>query len=402
VLAIRAGRAFDGEQALAGGALVLTDGGRIVGIEPGTASLPEGWPVIEVPGATLLPGLIDAHVHLCGDSGEGALERLPGHSDAELHQVIERALGQQLAAGVTTVRDLGDRRWAALGWRDRLVAGNGGPSYPTIVASGAPITSPGGHCWHMGGEAQGQRQLRQAVRERAERRVDVVKVMASGGNTTPGTDVLACQFTLQELQLVVEEAHRHGLPVTAHAHGLPAVEQAVAAGVDGIEHGSCLTPTGIQQPDRLLEALAVRQIAVCPTVGWAPGVAPAIAPVVLARMAQAGITLEGFRAAVARAHRAGIRLAAGSDAGIAPVKPHGVLPQTVVALVEAGIPAVEALASATASAARACGLGDRKGRLRVGYDADLLLVDGDPLADIGSLHHVAGVILRGAVADATQ
>jgi imidazolonepropionase-like amidohydrolase len=401
MLAIRAERAFDGEQTIRGGALVLTDGGRIVGIEPGTAPLPEGWPVIEVSGATLLPGLIDIHVHLCGDSQHGALERLPGHSHAELHQVIEQALRQQLAAGVTTVRDLGDRRWAALEWRNRA-AGNGGLPYPTIVASGPPITSPGGHCWHMGGQAKGAQQLRQAVRERAERRVDVVKVMASGGNTTPGTDVMACQFTLQELRLVVEEAHRHGLPVTAHAHGLPAVEQAVTAGVDGIEHGSCLTPTGIRQPDRLLEGLAARQTAVCPTVGWAPGVAPAIAPAVLARMAQAGITLEAFRAAVARAHRVGVRLVAGSDAGIAAVKPHGVLPETVVALVEAGIPAVQALASATSRAAQACGLGDRKGRLRPGYDADLLLVDGDPLVDIGVLRRVAGVMLRGAMANLGQ
>jgi imidazolonepropionase-like amidohydrolase len=402
MLAIRSEWAFDGERAIPGGALVLTDGGRIVGIEPGTAPLPDGWPVVEFPGATLLPGLIDAHVHLCGDSQNGALERLPGHSDTELHHAIERALRQQLAAGVTTVRDLGDRRWAALKWRDRLAAGNGEPPYPTIVASGPPITSRGGHCWHMGGEAEGPAQLRQAVRERAERRVDVVKVMASGGNTTPSTDVMACQFTLQELRLVVEEAHRHGLPVTAHAHGLPAVEQALAAGVDGIEHASCLTPTGIRQPDRLLEGLAARRIVVCPTLGWAPGVAPAIPPAVLARMAQAGITLEAFRAAVAHTHRVGIRLVAGSDAGIAPVKPHGVLPETVAALVEAGVPATQALAAATSRAAQACGLGDRKGRLRVGYDADLLLVDGDPLADIGTLRRVAGVMLRGAMADLGQ
>jgi imidazolonepropionase-like amidohydrolase len=402
VLAIRAERAFDGEQAIPGGALVLTDSGRIVGIEPGSAPLPEGCPVIEVPGATLLPGLIDTHVHLCGDSRDGALQRLPDHSDADLDRVIEQALRQQLAAGVTTVRDLGDRRWAVLEWRDRRAAGNGRPPCPTIVASGPPITSPGGHCWHMGGQAKGHAQLRQAVRERAEREVDVVKVMASGGNTTPGTDVMACQFALEELRVVVEEAHRHGLPVTAHAHGLPAVEQAVAAGVDGIEHGSCLTPTGIQQPQRLLEALAARQTVVCPTLGWAPGVAPAIPPAILARMAQAGITLEGFRAAVGRLHRAGIRLVAGSDAGIAAVKPHGVLPETLVALVEAGVPATDALASATSRAAQACGLGDRKGRLRAGYDADLLLVDGDPLANIGALRRVAGVLLRGAMADAAQ
>jgi imidazolonepropionase-like amidohydrolase len=398
MLAVRAERAFDGDHAIQGGALVLVDGGQIVGVEPGSAASPQGWPVVGVPGATLLPGLIDAHVHLCGDSQDGALERLPGHSDTELDQIIERALGHQLAAGVTTVRDLGDRRWAAVEWRDRLAAGNGGPAFPTIVASGPPITSPGGHCWHMGGQAQGPAQLRQAVRERAERRVDVIKIMASGGNTTPGTDIMACQFTLEELRVVVEEAHRHNLLVTAHAHGLPAVEQAVAAGVDGIEHGSCLTPTGLQQPVGLLEALATRQTVVCPTVGWAPGVPLTAPPAVVARMAQAGITPDAFRAAIARAHRAGVGLVAGSDAGIAPTKPHGVLPETLVALVGAGVPATEALAMATSKAAQACGLGDRKGRLRAGYDADLLLVDGDPLADIGALRRTSKVMLHGRTA----
>lgn len=398
MLAVRAERAFDGEQAVPGGALVLTDGGRIVAIEPGSAPAPDGWPVAEAPGATLLPGLVDAHVHLCGDGRDGALQRLPDLGDAELDGVIERALGEQLAAGVTTVRDLGDRRWAVVAWRDRLAAGNGGPRHPTIVASGPPITSPGGHCWHMGGEAAGVAQLRGAVRERAERRVDVVKVMASGGHNTPGSDVMACQFDLDELRVVVAEAHARGLPVTAHAHGLAAVELALAAGVDGIEHCSCLTPTGIRQPERLLQDLAAGQVVACPTVGWAPGMAPAVAPVVAARMARAGISFEAFAAAVGRLHRAGVRLAAGSDAGIAVIKPHGVLPETVVALVAAGVPAAQALASATSVAAQACGLGDRKGRLRVGYDADLLLVTGDPLADPGALRRVSTVVLRGAVA----
>src|SRR6266704_2433370 len=152
MLAVRAGRAFDGEGAIPGGALVLTDGGRIVGIEPGSVDPPDGWSLVELPGATLLPGLIDTHVHLCGDSRMGALDRLPGYSDEELTGVIEQALAAQLAAGVTSVRDLGDRRWSALEWRDRIAA-DGATGSPTIVASGPPITSPAGHCWHMGGEA---------------------------------------------------------------------------------------------------------------------------------------------------------------------------------------------------------------------------------------------------------
>jgi imidazolonepropionase-like amidohydrolase len=395
MLAVRAGRAFDGERAVPTGALILTDGGRITGIEPASADPPDGWPLVESPGATLLPGLIDTHVHLGGDSGMGALDRLPGYDDAELAGVIERALRRQARAGVTTVRDLGDRRWSVLEWRDRVAVagGEGTTSHPTIVASGPPITSPAGHCWSMGGEAHGAEELRQAVRQRAERRVDVVKIMASGGAATPGTDVLACQFRLDELRLVVEEAHALGLPVTAHAHGLPAVEQAVAAGVDGIEHCGCLTASGMEVPDDLLEALAVGGIQVCPTLGKTADATP---PPALAKiMARTGMTWEGRLAMVGRMHRAGVRLISGADSGISAGKPHGILPEAIIDLVDAGLTPVEALASATSAAARSCGLADRKGRLRVGYDADLLLVDGDPLADVTALRRVAAVVLRG-------
>jgi imidazolonepropionase-like amidohydrolase len=196
---------------------------------------------------------------------------------------------------------------------------------------------------------------------------------------------------------VVEEAHAHGLPVTAHAHSVPAIEQAVAAGVDGIEHCSWLTPDGIQQPERLLAELAASRIAVCPTMGRAPGVAPQ--PAVVAAMARAGITLEGVRAAVGRMYHAGVRLVLGSDAGIGLAKPHGILPEAVADLVAAGVPPAEALAAATSRAASAFGLGDRKGRLRAGYDADLLLVDGDPLADAGALGRVSDVVLAGTTVE---
>ena len=125
--------------------------------------------------------------------------------------------------------------------------------------------------------------------------------------------------------------------------------------MDGVEHGSCLTPTGIRQPDRLLEGLAARQTAVCPTLGWAPGVPPWRPHQPWSPMVQAGITLEAMRAAVRRAHHAGVRLVAGSDAGIAPLKPHGVLPETLVALVEADVPATEALAMATSGRLRPAG-----------------------------------------------
>lgn len=392
-LAVRAGRAFDGREPMPAGALVLCADGRIVGVEPAAAPVPQGWPVADYPDATVLPGMIDCHVHLCGDSRNGALDRLPDYSDDELDQVIGTALRAQLAAGVTAVRDLGDRRWAVLAWRDRVAAGTAGFPAPAIVASGPPLTTRGGHCWHMGGEASQPEELRAAVRERAERGADIVKVMASGGMMTAGTDVLACQYSLDQLRIVVEEAHACGLPVTAHAHALPAVIQAADAGADGIEHCSCLTDHGIDQPAELLERLAANRTIVCPTMGRAPGAVPP--PAVLAMQQRTGTTWPARQAMTGALYQAGVTIVSGVDAGISSGKPHGILALAIADLVAGGIPAASALATATSMAADACGLGDRKGSLRAGYDADLILVDGDPLSDIAVLGDVRAVYLGG-------
>jgi imidazolonepropionase-like amidohydrolase len=282
-------------------------------------------------------------------------------------------------------------------WRDRLTAGVAESLSPTIVASGPPITSTGGHHWSMGGEVEGADQLRAAVRERAARRVDVVKIVASGGNLTPGTDVIACQFALDELRLVVEEAHDAGLPVTAHAHALPAVEQAIDAGVDGIEHCSCMTTSGIQMPEELLESVAEHGFAVCPTLGKLGDAG--LSRHVAALTQRTGMSWEARVAQVGRMQRAGVVVVSGVDAGISDAKPHGILAEAVADLVAGGISTADALASATSVAALACGLGKRKGRLRAGYDADLLLVDGDPIAQVASLGHVEAVMVRGQWVD---
>jgi imidazolonepropionase-like amidohydrolase len=371
--------------------VVFVEDGRITDVTTGPEPPPDGWPMADFPNATLLPGLIDMHVHLCGDGGPNALERLPGFADDQLAAVIDDGLRRHLAAGVTTVRDLGDRRWAVLERRDAAT-----PGLPTILASGPPITSVRGHCWYMDGEAAGAEQLRAAVRERAERGIDVVKVMANGGVSTPGTDVLACQFTLDELRVVVDEAHAAGLPVTAHAHALVAVEQALAAGIDGIEHGGCLTESGPRPTPAVVEALARQRVAVCPTLGQIPGLTPP--PHLVALLARAGLTPEQAPArtrVIAALHRHGVTLVSGTDAGVAPPKPHGILPRAVAALLDSGVPVTEALASATGVAAGHCGLADRKGRLRPGLDADLLVVDGDPLTDIAALERVIAVMIGG-------
>lgn len=369
---------------------MLVEEGRIVGVEPAGAAVPDGCPVTYLPGTTLLPGLVDAHVHLCGDSGPRALDQLPELSVEDLDRVVVDAGARQLAVGVTAVRDLGDMGWAVVD-RHRDAAGRTGP---TVVASGPPLTSVQGHCWSMGGEVSGVDQVRRAVRERHERGADVVKLMASGGAMTMGTDVLACQFTLEEVRAACDEAHRWGLPITAHAHALVAVEQVVEAGVDGIEHCSCVTDQGVRTPPELAERIAAGGIAVCPTLGRDLSAPPP--PQVLAVMARTGLTWQGRLEQVGELHRAGVVLVSGADSGISPGKPHGVMPVAVSDLVEAGVPAPAALASATSVAADACRVGHRTGRLRPGLDADLLLVHGDPMTDVTALRAVALVVSRGA------
>jgi len=357
-----------------------------VAVQPGWAAAPADCPVDDLGDATLLPGLVDAHVHLCGDGSPTALDRFPELSDADLDATIRASLAAQLAAGVTTVRDLGDARWAVV---DRHRGGDG----PAVVAAGPPITCPAGHCAGMGGEASGADGLRAAVRERVEHGADVVKVMTSGGMLTRGTDVLACQFTLDELRLVVDEAHRAGLPVTGHAHGLTAVERCVAAGLDGIEHCTCITPDGLRRPPALVEAIAAAGIAVCPTVGMVPGIVPP--PHIQAQLDRNHMTLADRSVHVGELYRAGVLLVSGVDSGISPAKPHGLMHQAVIELVDAGLPTGAALAAATSVAARACGLADRTGRLGAGLAADLLAVGGDALADVTALRDVRLVVARG-------
>jgi imidazolonepropionase-like amidohydrolase len=233
------------------------------------------------------------------------------------------------------------------------------------------------------------------VAERHERGAQIVKIVVSGGAMTAGSDLLELQFGLEDVRLVVEEAHRRGLAVTAHAHSAGSVELCAAAGVDGIEHCTCLTIRGIRTPPALTGALAARQILVCPTFGRLPGLAPS--PQAIEVMRRTGMTLHARYEQVGMLFAAGVPILAGSDAGIHPAKPHGVLAYSVAELVSSGLPPAAALAAATSAAAGACGLGGSRGRLRPGMAADLLVVEGDLAADVAALTRPRLVVLGGRV-----
>jgi imidazolonepropionase-like amidohydrolase len=382
--AIRASWLFDGNgSGLIANPVVVLDGAAIRSAQAG-GDPPDGANVLDFDGATLLPGLVDTHVHLAFDASADAVSNLAARDDDAALAAMAEAGRASLRAGVTTVRDLGDRGYLALELRDR-----DRDDQPTLVAAGPPITSPAGHCHFLRGEAEPSEQgVRAAVREHVSRGADVIKIMASGGYMTPGTRQECAQFDPSVLRAAVEEAHRHGLPVTAHAHGTPAIADALAAGVDGMEHVSFWSADGVDQPDELLRAIADRGIVVGATIGMVPvpGVTPPAA--VLARLPK---IIQNYR----RLLELGARFVAGTDAGIGPPKPHGVLASAPQALRDLGVAPAESLRTVTSAAADVCGLAHRKGRIAPGYDADLLVTDGDPLADATALQRVRAVWARG-------
>jgi imidazolonepropionase-like amidohydrolase len=384
--AIRAAWLFDGtDPHLLPDPTVVVDGRTIVSVGSSVPP-PEGAEVVDLAGATLLPGLVDGHVHLVFDSSDDPVSALAGRDDAGAFAAMTSFARTAARGGVTTVRDLGDRGYLALGLRGAAASD---PSLPEILAAGPPITTPGGHCHFLGEGAAGVEGVRAAVRAHAERGVDVIKIMASGGAMTPGSRPELPQYGPAELRTAVEEAHRNGLPITAHAHATRAIVDGLAAGIGSFEHLTFITADGVDPiPDEVLGALADRGVTVGMTFGLAPVPGAAPPPAMLARM-------PALLANARRLYQAGVMMIAGTDAGIAPIKPPDAVRWTIPQFQQLGMTVAEALTACTARAATALGLGHRKGRLRPGYDADILAVDGDPLSDPAALHAIRAVYLRG-------
>jgi imidazolonepropionase-like amidohydrolase len=384
-LVLRAPRLLDGTGAgPVPDAALLLDGGRIAYAGP-AAGLPDGSDRIEAvdfPRATLLPGLVDAHVHLVASGGPDLAADVP-RTEAERMLAAVVNARRQLEAGVTLVRDLGSPGAEAV-LVGRAVESGAVPG-PRVVASGPAVTMTGGHIPYLGRVTDGVEAMRAAVRANLALGARCIKVVATGGVLTQGVDPREPAYTQPELDALVDEAHRLGLTVAAHAIGEGGVVAALRAGVDSIEHGMFLDQRAV---DLFLDTgarlsatfLAPHGILAGPSVpGWIKDRARPAAE------AQA----RSFRAAVS----AGVHAVAGTDAGT-PDNPHGGIAREVAFMAEAGLDVLLAVKAATGEAADLLGVPDR-GVLRQDAAADVLVADGDVAADLGALQRPLAVYQDG-------
>ncbi|HEX7994314.1 MAG TPA: amidohydrolase family protein [Streptosporangiaceae bacterium] len=378
---LTAPRVLTGDGTVTDGAVLVSDG--TIGWVGKADALPSEFASVArtgYRGATIMPGLIDSHVHLGFDGGPGPADRMRGETDEQQLILMLRNARDLLGIGVTTARDLGARGYLAIAVREAIATGLA--RGPRMVVAASPVTVTGGHCWFMGGEADSDDDLRRLVRTHHKHGADLIKVMSTGRFMTPGSAPWYAQFSTDQLAVVVEEARRVDMPVAAHAHGIEGIRRAVEAGVTTLEHCSFVTETNERQFNEALGVMiAERGIFVCPT-------ANVNAPYV------AQLTGMSVGQHIKPLHDLGVRLIAGTDAGINNT-PHHQFVGGLEYLVSLGLSPDHVIAMATTQAADALGVGAATGRLAPGYDADVIVVDGDPLADIAALGKLRRVLARG-------
>lgn len=402
---IYADRLIDGTGAAAvDDAVLVTEGARIAHVFQG--KLPEGFAAegaetLDLRGCTLLPGMIDTHVHLNLPGDGSLLEVCVRETDGVLVATSALSAARALAAGITTVRDVGGARRSVFDARRALELGHGHGA--RILACGQPITITGGHTWYFGGEADGEDGVRLKVREMCRLGADFIKVMASGGGTV-GTISWLPSYSPRELAALADEAHRQGRRITAHCLCAQSADWVVEAGFDGIEHGGFITSkAGAQE--------------------YVPDTADKIARAgipVTSTLAVGGFTLKAMRAIEHRTpveqavldrwlrmfdenirqfrkmREAGVTWVAGTDAGWRFTTIEG-LPLEFELMQQGGCTALEAITAGTGLAARVLGIEDEVGTLKPGMVADVIAVRGNPLDEIARMADLRLVMQGGQV-----
>jgi imidazolonepropionase-like amidohydrolase len=370
------------------GRAVVVEGRRIGAVVADRDA--RGERAIDLGGLTLLPGLINCHVHLCLGAEPDPARIAAAEPLAMTAIKVALRARHTLEAGVTTVRDLAGREYVELAARDAVRAGL--VPGPRILAAGKGICMTGGHGWWMGREADGPDDVRRAVREQLKAGVDVVKILATGGVMTPGVEPGAPQLTPAEIAAAIEEARKAGRRTAAHAQAAEGIAACVEAGITSIEHGIFLTEAIAARMAR--DGVALVATLAAPHAIVEAGVAAGV-PEFMVRKSDAvrGRHAESFQMAL----RAGVPIAAGNDAGT-PFNAHGSLVPELGLMVKAGMAPADVIRSATSVAARVLGLEEETGRIAPGLAADLLAVEGDPAERIEALDAVRLVIAQGRVA----
>jgi imidazolonepropionase-like amidohydrolase len=400
---IHAGRliAIPGEPAR-GPSTIIVDNGRIVAVNDGLSRIEPGSQFIDLSGKTVLPGLIDSHVHLSSDRGGEQALLAEVRDDDPLHSFEAQLNGMKtLRAGFTTVRNLGDDKGVTLALREAVK--RGWVQGPRIVDAAQSISTTGGHMDGRGALndalvahlpdpenlCDSVESCRRVVRRQIDRGADVIKFATTGG-VNSGTG-LATRMFEDEARALVDTAHAYGRKVAVHAHGADGIKLAIRAGADSIEHGTEMDAEII----KLMKARAVFYVPTLSTVnGYLERLAKdpnAYTPEVRKQIDwRIGITGQSL----AKAYPAGVRIAYGTDAG---VSKHGRNADEFELLVKFGMPPAEAIKAATVNAAELLGLSSEIGTIEAGKSADIIAVTGDPLHDVRVLKKVDFVMARGEV-----
>ena len=401
---IHAGKIIDGVSNNSSGPhTIVVDNGKIVRISPGYTGPGEDDVVIDLRDHTVLPGLMDLHTHLVTDGGQGAYAEGFTLSAADFALKFEKNAKITLMAGFTVVRDLGDAHNVSIAVRKAVDRGE--TVGPHIFTSTAAIASTGGHGDSTNGispdlhiEQPGEGagvidspdEARKAVRYRYKIGADLIKITATGGVMSLAKNGQNAQFTDEELAAIVDTAKDYGMHVAAHAHGLEGIRRAVNAGVSTIEHGTYLD-------DKTMSLMKSKGVYLVPTLmagEWITEKAKIdgyLPEVVRPKAAAIGPLMAGT---FSKAYKAGVPILFGTDSG---VFPHGQNAHEFELMVEAGMPPMEAIKSATSRSAKFLGVADQYGSLREGLAADIVAAPGDPIADIGALKNIDFVMIGGKI-----